>query len=64
MTPYQLASKIGIDVDYVQGLIDGLQSVTKEFAKTMADHYGFADDGQFWLNLQETFDKKVDDRDV
>lgn len=64
MTPYQLASKIGIDVDYVQGLIDGLQSVTKEFAKTMVDHYGFADDGQSWLNLQETFDKKVDDRDV
>ena len=30
----------------------------------MADHYGFADDGQFWLNLQETFDKKVGDRDV
>ena len=23
MTPYQLASKIGIDVDYVQGLING-----------------------------------------
>ena len=61
---YQLASKIGIDVDYVQGLINGSQSVTKEFAKTMADHYGFADAGQFWLNLQETFDKKVGGRDV
>lgn len=64
MTPYQLASKIGMDVDYVQGLINGSQSVTKEFAKTMTDHYGFADDGQFWLNLQETFDKKVGGRDV
>lgn len=64
MTPYQMASKIGMDVDYVQGLIDGSQSVTKEFAKAMADRYGFANDGQFWLNLQETFDKKVGDRDV
>ena len=53
-----------MDVDYVQGLIDGSQSVTKEFAKAMADHYEFADDGQFWLNLQETFDKKVGGRDV
>lgn len=60
MTPYQLASQIGMDVDYVQGLIDGSQSVTK----AMADHYGFANDGQFWLNLQETFNKKVGDRDV
>lgn len=64
MTPYQLASQIGMDVDYVQGLINGSQSITKEFAKTMADHYGFADDGQFWLNLQETFNKKVGGRDV
>ena len=64
MTPYQLANKIGMDVDYVQGLINGSQSVTKEFAKAMADHYEFANDGQFWLNLQETFDKKVGDRDV
>lgn len=64
MTPYQLASQIGMDVDYVQGLINGSQSVTKEFAKTMAAHYGFADDGQFWLNLQETFNKKVGGRDV
>lgn len=59
MTPYQLESQIGMDVDYVQGLIDVSQSVTKEFAKAMADHYEFANDGQFWLNLQETFkDKK------
>lgn len=64
MTPYQLVSQIDMDVDYVQGLIDGSQSVTKEFAKAMADHYGFADDGRFWLNLQETFNKKVGDRDV
>ena len=64
MTPSQRESKIGVDVDYVQRLIDGSQSVTKEFAKAMADHYGFADDGQFWLNLQETFDKKVGGRDV
>ncbi len=64
MTPYQLASKIGMDVDYVQGLIDGSQSVTKEFAKAMADCYEFANDGRFWLNLQETFNKKVGDRDV
>ena len=62
MTPYQLASKIGMDVNYVQGLIDGSKSVTKEFAKAMADHYGFADNGRFWLNLQETFDKKVEER--
>lgn len=64
MTPYQLASQIGMDVDYVQWLIDVSQSVTKEFAKAMADHYEFANDGQFWLNLQETFNKKVGDRDV
>lgn len=62
MSPYELASKIGMDVDYVQGLINGSQSVTKEFAKAMADHYGFADNGRFWLNLQETFDKKVEER--
>lgn len=62
MTVYQFATKIGIDVDYVKGLIDGSQSVTKEFAKAMADTYGFSENGQFWLNLQETFDKKVGDR--
>lgn len=59
MTAYQLANKIGMDTEYVKGLISGTHSVTKEFAKAMADNYGFADDGQFWLNLQETFDKKV-----
>ena len=64
MTTYQLASQIGMDVYYVQGLINGSQSVTKEFAKTMADLSGFADDGQFWLNLQDTVDKKVGGRDV
>ena len=64
MTSYQLASQIGMDVDYIQRLIDGSQSVTKEFAKAMADHYGFTNDGRLWLNLQETFDKKVGGRDV
>ena len=44
-TVNKFASKIGMDVDYIKGLIDGSQSVTKEFAKVMADHYGFADDG-------------------
>ena len=33
MTPYQLASQIGMDVDYVQGLINGSQSVTKNLRK-------------------------------
>ena len=68
MHPSELAIKLRLikplDDRYISGLINGTRSVTKEFAKAMADNYGFADDGQFWLNLQETFDKKVGVRDV
>lgn len=60
----RLAKETGVDVYCIQGLIDGTQSVTKDFAKAMADRYGFGNEGQFWLNLQEAFDKKVGNGDV
>ena len=52
-----LADRLGVRVDQLTGVLQGLQSVTAEFAMRLGHFFGTSP--QFWMNLQMLFDLEV-----